>query len=45
MTGNMRKSFDGLSGIIIGKLGDNPMSGDIFIFINEHIFIFLINCK
>ena len=32
---DMRKSFDGLCGIIIGKLDDNPMSGDIFIFINK----------
>lgn len=31
----MRKGFDGLCGIVIGKLGDNPMSGDIFIFINK----------
>lgn len=32
---DMRKGFDGLCGIVIGKLGDNPMSGDIFIFINK----------
>lgn len=31
----MRKSFDGLCGIISGQLGQNPRSGDIFIFINR----------
>ncbi|MBU0974012.1 MAG: IS66 family insertion sequence element accessory protein TnpB [Proteobacteria bacterium] len=31
----MRKSFDGLCGIINGRLGQNPMTGDIFIFINK----------
>ena len=31
----MRKSFDGLSGIVRGQLGQNPMSGDLFIFINK----------
>lgn len=32
---DMRKSFDGLCGIIISRLKENPMSGDIFIFINK----------
>ena len=32
---DMRKSFDGLSGIIRNKLGGNPCSGDVFIFINR----------
>ena len=31
----MRKSFNGLSGIIINELGENPDSGDVFIFINK----------
>jgi transposase len=31
----MRKSFDGLSGIIRNKLDGNPCSGDVFIFINR----------
>ena len=32
---DMRKGFDGLSGVVINKLGKNPLSGDIFIFINR----------
>jgi transposase len=32
---DMRKSFDGLCGVVAGKLGQNPMSGDVFIFINR----------
>lgn len=32
---DMRKSFDGLCGLVQGQLGQNPMSGDIFIFINK----------
>jgi len=32
---DMRKSFDGLSGIIRNKLDGNPCSGDVFIFINR----------
>ena len=32
---DMRKSFDGLCGLVIGKLGQSPMSGDVFIFINK----------
>jgi len=32
---DMRKSFDGLSGIIRNELGWNPCSGDVFIFINR----------
>ena len=32
---DMRKSFDGLSGLVISGLGQNPMSGDVFIFINK----------
>jgi len=31
----MRKSFDGLCGIVSSRLGQNPMSGDIYIFINK----------
>jgi transposase len=32
---DMRKSFDGLSGLIQNTLGSNPCSGDVFIFINR----------
>lgn len=32
---DMRKSFDGLAGIIQNNLGSNPCNGDVFIFINK----------
>ncbi len=32
---DMRKSFDGLYGIVRNKLDKNPMSGDVFLFINK----------
>lgn len=32
---DMRKSFDGLSGIIQNHLDNNPCNGDVFIFINK----------
>jgi len=32
---DMRKSFNGLSGIIRNELGENPCCGDVFIFINR----------
>ena len=32
---DMRKGFDGQSGLVINKLGQNPLSGDIFILINR----------
>jgi transposase len=31
----MRKSFDGLCGLVINQLGQNPMTGDVFIFMNR----------
>ncbi|MCK5375275.1 MAG: IS66 family insertion sequence element accessory protein TnpB [Alphaproteobacteria bacterium] len=31
----MRKSFDGLSGLVHNNLGYNPISGEVFIFINK----------
>lgn len=31
----MRKSFDGLSGIVRNSLGKDPLNGDIFIFVNR----------
>jgi transposase len=31
----MRKSFDGLCGLVSGRLCKDPRSGDIFIFINK----------
>ena len=32
---DIRRSFDGLCGLVTARLGQNPMSGDVFIFINE----------
>lgn len=32
---DIRKSFDGLCGLVSSKLGQNPMNGDVFIFINK----------
>ena len=32
---DMRKSFDGLSGLVQNKLGRNPGSGEVFIFVNK----------
>lgn len=32
---DMRNGFDGLSGLVINKLRQDPLSGDIFIFINR----------
>jgi transposase len=32
---DMRKGFDGLSGIVSGQLKRSPASGDVFIFINR----------
>ncbi len=32
---DMRKSFDGLCGLVSRQLGKNPMSGDLFIFVNK----------
>lgn len=32
---DMRKSFDGLSGIVQGQLRRNPTSGEVFIFVNR----------
>ena len=32
---DMRKSFDGLSGLVQNQLGRNPSGGDVFIFINK----------
>lgn len=32
---DMRKSFDGLCGLVSNRLGKNPMSGDVFVFINK----------
>lgn len=31
----MRKSFDGLSGLVRSELGKDPMTGDVFIFLNK----------
>jgi len=32
---DMRKSFDGLCGLVTSQLGQNPMSGDLYIFVNK----------
>lgn len=32
---DMRKSFDGLSGLVRSKVGRDPLSGDVFIFLNR----------
>lgn len=32
---DMRKGFDGLSGLVRNKLHQDPLSGDVFIFINK----------
>lgn len=32
---DMRKSFDGLSGLVQNTLGRDPSGGDVFIFINK----------
>lgn len=32
---DMRKSFNGLSGLVRSELGADPVSGDVFIFINR----------
>lgn len=32
---DMRKSFDGLSGIVQGQLDRNPTSGEVFSFVNR----------
>ncbi len=32
---DMRKGFNGLSGLVVNELGRDPLSGDVFIFINR----------
>ncbi len=32
---DMRKSFDGLFGLVSTALGEDPLSGDLFIFVNR----------
>lgn len=32
---DMRKGFDGLSGLVRRELGSDPLSGDVFIFVNR----------
>lgn len=32
---DMRKSFDGLSGLVRARLGGDPLSGDLFVFCNR----------
>jgi transposase len=32
---DMRKGFDGLSGLVISQMNRNPLSGDVYLFINR----------
>ena len=32
---NLRKSFDGLSGVVEGIMGEDPEAGDLFVFFNR----------
>lgn len=32
---DMRNGFDGLSGLVKNELGHNPLSGDVFVFLNK----------
>ena len=32
---DMRKSYDGLSALVAGKLDENPLSGHLFVFLNR----------
>ena len=32
---DMRKSFDGLCGVVRRELGKSPLSGDVFVFVNR----------
>ena len=32
---DLRKGFDGLSGLVTGELGGDPLSGDLFLFVNR----------
>lgn len=32
---DMRKSFDGLSGLIVNNLKQNPLSGTVYVFVNK----------
>lgn len=32
---DMRKSFDGLTGLVRGELGQDPLTGDLFVFVNR----------
>lgn len=32
---DLRKGFDGLSGLVTNELGGNPLSGDLFLFVNR----------
>lgn len=32
----MRKSFDGLSGLVSNELGRDPLSGEVFVFLNRN---------
>ena len=33
---DMRKGFDGLSGLVTNELGKSPTSGEVFVFVNKH---------
>ncbi len=33
---DMRKSFDGLCGLVKNNLGESPLNGDVYVFINKN---------
>lgn len=33
---DMRKSFDGLSGLVTNGMSRNPLSGDVYVFVNKN---------
>ena len=33
---DMRKSFDSLSGLVQNELGESPVNGDVYVFINKN---------
>ena len=32
---DMRKGFDGLSGLVLSQMNGDPLSGDVFVFVNR----------
>ena len=42
---DMRKGFDGLSGLVRNELGRDPLSGDVFVFVNRRRDRMKLLCK